>query len=125
MRHLRSALPYGIWPRRALRLVAAGLFLMALVWQHVQATRLGCRVAKAHQRIVALRCANGTLRVQLESFLSPANLSAQARGRLGMSWAAPEAVRTLEGRAPCGPQPNLLQRLISRARRALSGSVPV
>jgi hypothetical protein len=97
-------------------LVAGGLFLMALVWQHVQATRLGYQVEDSRRRILALRCANGTLRMQLESLLAPANLSLQARTRLGMSLAEPESLRHLDGPEAVARR-SLLQRLIARARR--------
>ena len=110
--------------RRRVFLIAAGaFFLMAMVWQHVQATRLGYQVEKARQKILAMRCANGALRMQLESQLSPVNLSLQARGRLGMSLASPGDLRSLDGPAAAA-RTGLLQRLISRARRALSGTAP-
>ena len=107
--------------RRALFFVAPGLFLISLVWQHVQATRLGYRVEKARQQIVAMRCANGTLRMQLETMLSPANLSAQARGRLGMTLAAAQSLRTLDATAAAA-RGGLWRRLISRTRRALASA---
>lgn len=109
--------------RRVLLLAAGAFFLMAMVWQHVQATRLGYRVEKVRQQILAMRCANGALRMQLESQLSPANLSLQARTHLGMSLASPESLRSLDGPASAA-RTGLLQRLISRARRALSGTSP-
>ena len=112
-------------PHRAFRLVAAGLFLIALAWQHDLATRLGYRVEKARQRIIAQRCANGALRIELETVLSPANLSAQARGRLKMSLVGPESLRNLEARAPAHAAPaGLLSRLIALTRRAFGGSIP-
>jgi len=111
----------GPRPRRALRLAAAGLFLMALVWQHVQATRLGYRVERSRQRIVALRCAQGALRSELEALLAPVSLSAQARGRLGMTLAEPQFFRSLDGPAAAASRSGFLQRLISRTRRVLVG----
>jgi hypothetical protein len=108
---------------RALRLAAGGLFLMAMAWQHVQATRLGYDVERSRQRILALRCANGTLRMQLESTLSPANLSSQARSRMGMSLVEPEALRPLDAPALGAPPSGIVQRLISRTRRAFGGTL--
>jgi hypothetical protein len=92
-----------------------------LVWQHVQATRLGYRVEKARQQILAMRCTNGALRMQLETNLSPANLALLARTRLGMSLAAPQSLRSLDGPAAASRM-GLLQRLLSRTRRALAGT---
>ncbi|MCX5794361.1 MAG: hypothetical protein NTY77_02545 [Elusimicrobia bacterium] len=100
-------------------LVTGGAFLMALVWQHVQATRLGYRVESARQHIIAMRCSNGALRMQLETLLAPANLSAQARGRLGMSLATPQSFRSLDGPTATVSRSGLLQRLISRTHRVL------
>lgn len=108
--------------RRVLLLAAGGLFLMALVWQHVQATRLGYRVEKARQQILTMRCTNGALRMQLETALSPANLSLLARTRLGMSLAAPQSLRSLDEPAAAASRSGLLQRLLSRTRRALAGT---
>jgi hypothetical protein len=105
--------------RRVYWLVGTGAFLMALVWQHVEATRLGYRVESARQHIIAMRCSNGALRMQLETILSPANLSAQARGRLGMTLAMPQSSHNLEKPTATASRTGLLQRLISRTRRAL------
>jgi hypothetical protein len=106
----------GSQRRRVFLLAAGALFLMALVWQHVQATRLGYHVENSRRKILALRCANGALRMQVETLLSPANLSLQARARLDMTLAAPESLRHLDGPAAVA-RTGLLQRLISRARR--------
>jgi hypothetical protein len=108
--------------RRAYWLVATAIFLLALVWQHVEATQLGYRVESARRHILAMRCSNGALRVQLETILSPANLSAQARSRLGMALAAPQSLRSLDGPAATASRTGLLQRLISRTRRVLGTS---
>jgi len=118
MKQRHSSSSSGVRPRRAFKLAAAALFFMALVWQHVQATRLGYQVEQARQRILALRCVNGALRMELESILSPAHLCALARGRMGMSLAAPESLRRLEASAPAGPRPGFLRHLISRTRQA-------
>ncbi|MDD5628587.1 MAG: hypothetical protein PHU21_05955 [Elusimicrobia bacterium] len=108
--------------RRVYWLVAGGAFLMAIVWQHVQATRLGYRVESARQQILLMRCSNGALRMRLEALLAPANLSAQARGRLGMSLAAPQSLRSLDGPTGAAAPAGLLQRLISRTHRVFSGT---
>ena len=116
---MRQRQPADLQRRRVYWLVASGVFLMAMVWQHVQATRLGYRVESARQHIIAMRCSNGALRMQLETILSPANLSAQARGRLGMTLAAPQSFRSLDGPTATASRTGLFQRLISRTRRTL------
>jgi hypothetical protein len=105
--------------RRAHYLIAVGMYLTALVWQHVEATRLGYRVESARQKILAMRCANGAQRMQLEAILAPSNLSAQARGRLGMTLAEPQSLRSLDGPSATASRTNLLQRLILLTRRTL------
>lgn len=92
---------------------------MALVWQHVEATRLGYRVESARQHILAIRCSNGALRMQLETILSPANLAAQARGRLGMTLATPQSFRSSDATTATTSRTGFLYRLISRTRRTL------
>jgi hypothetical protein len=104
---------------RVYRLVAIGVFLMAMVWQHVEATRLGYRAESTRRTILAMRCANGALRMQLDTILSPANLSAQARGRLGMTLAAPQYLRNLDGPTATASRTGILQRLLARTRRTL------
>jgi hypothetical protein len=110
--------------RRICWFLAAGVYLLGLVWQHVEATRLGYRVEGARQHILALQCSNGAARMQLETILSPANLSAQARGRLGMTLASPQSLRSLDETAAAGARITLLQRLISRTRRVLGHDAP-
>jgi hypothetical protein len=108
--------------RRIYWFLATGAFLMALAWQHVEATRLGYRVEIARRNILAMRCANGAMRMQLETILSPANLSVQARSRLGMTLAEPQFFRSLDGPTATASRTGFLQRLISRTRRVLVGS---
>ena len=96
-----------------------------MVWQHVQATRLGYQLDKARQHLLALRCANGTLQSEIDTILSPANLSVQARGRMGMSLAGLDSLRMLTKSPLDKPHSGLLQRLLSRTHRALTASFDV
>ena len=107
-------------PRRrgAGKLAAAGLFLTAVVWQHVEATRLGYQVERSRKQISTLRCAQGALQTELEDLLSPYNLSAQAHGRLGMVLVSPASLRRLDDDTMTAQaRPGLLRRLLSRTRR--------
>jgi len=95
------------------------LFLTTVVWQHVEATRLGYQVERSRKQISTLRCAQGALQTELEDLLSPASLSAQARGRLGMVLGSPASLRRLDDDTMTAQaRPGLLRRLLSRTRRA-------
>ena len=111
--------------RRACQVAAALLFVSAMAWQHVQATHLGYQLDKARQRLLVLRCAQGTLQSEIESILSPANLSAQARGRMGMSLADLDSLRVLAKSPLDKSSSGILRRLLTRARRALSATFDV
>ena len=81
--------------KKTLKIVAASLLLLALAWQHVTATRLGYEVARARQEGNQLRARLGGEQLELETTLSPAQLAAHAKARLGMFPAPPEALRIL------------------------------
>jgi hypothetical protein len=95
--------------------------MFGLVWQHVQATRLGYQVERSRRHILALRAANGELQMELETALAPARLSSEARGRMGMAWAAPESVRLLVPASTGERHRGLIGRLIARTWRVLAG----
>lgn len=106
--------------KRSLQIVLASLLLLALAWQHVTATRLGYEVERARQEGQSLRGRIGTLQLELETSLSPAQLATRAKARLGMFPAPPEALRILGG-ADEPQAPGFLTRLFS-SRRAGSAS---
>lgn len=85
------------------KILAGGAFVSILVWQHVQATKLGYAVEKARASIHRRRAQMTSDQVELESRLSPAHLAAAARGRLGMIPLAPEAVRILSPLSESAP----------------------
>ncbi|MEK7381883.1 MAG: hypothetical protein AAB262_01190 [Elusimicrobiota bacterium] len=89
----------GFGPGAAARLAGAGVLVLFLSWQHIQATRLGYQVetARKHARILNGRVA--AKRVDLEARLSPAEVAARA-SRLGLVPVAPDALRRL---SPSGP----------------------
>ncbi len=70
--------------------------VLSLVWQHVEATRIGYRVENSRRQIVRLRAENAGLRRELESRLAPAQLALNAEKRLGMILANPESLRILD-----------------------------
>ena len=98
--------------QRTFRIVLASICLLALAWQHVQATRLGYRVETSRKRVQALKGRLGSLQMELQTSLSPAQLAARARGRLGLQPASPESLRLL-GEAPgARVRDSLLTRLL-------------
>jgi hypothetical protein len=108
--------------RRTFRIVLASLGLLALAWQQVQATRLGYRVEAARKQALTLRGRIGAMQMQLQSDLSPAQLALQARTRLGMLPASPEALRLLDDAGARVPD-SFLSRLLSRTWRSLTASL--
>lgn len=105
--------------RRTVLIFGASLLVLSLVWQHIQATRLGYDVERTRRQAQGLRARIGGLRMELETELSPKHLASQARARLGMYPAPPDALRALgapsDGRAP----ETFLSRLISRSWRTV------
>lgn len=81
--------------RRNVRIVGAALLVLALAWQHVQATRLGYQVERARRQCRVLKGRVAALEMQFESRLSPAELARLAESRLSMEPASPEAIRRL------------------------------
>lgn len=82
-------------PKPTSRILGASLLVLALAWQHVQATRLGYQVEKLRREAELLKGQNASLAMELESRLSPASVSALAKERLGMFPAPPESLRIL------------------------------
>lgn len=77
------------------RILAASLLVLALAWQHIQATRLGYQVERSRREAQLLKGQNASLAMELESRLSPARVSVRAKERLGMFPAPPESLRIL------------------------------
>lgn len=98
-----------------------GLLVLFLCWQHVSATRLGYRVAQSRKEIQRVKSRVETMRLQLDSSLSPGALAAEA-GRRGLVPAAPDSLRLLPGReSPLGWLSRLLARAPKPLRSALQG----
>ncbi|OGR84097.1 MAG: hypothetical protein A3J74_08740 [Elusimicrobia bacterium RIFCSPHIGHO2_02_FULL_57_9] len=65
-----------------------------MVWQHIQATRLGYAVENSRRQARILKSRIGSLQMELETSLSPAQLTLRA-GSLGMVPAPPQSLRIL------------------------------
>ena len=109
--------------KRTFRVVLVSAYVLALAWQHIEATRFGYQVESARRRVHSLQGRLGTLQMDLQTSLSPIQLAAQARARLGMQPASPEFVRVIG--CPALPRANdsFLSRLLSRTRRSLTPSL--
>lgn len=92
--------------------VGLGLILL-LVWEQVQATRLGYRVEEARGAVQAQENQNAYLRLELQRWKSPARLSEAARRRLGMQPALPSSIVLLPAPPPERPAP-FWARLLSK-----------
>lgn len=106
--------------RRTLKILSGGLLVLALVWQHTQATRLGYQVELSRGQAHILRGRISSLRMELETSLSPGQLALRARSKLGMFPAAPESLRILGQSPAAAPQETLLGRLLPKSWRALA-----
>jgi hypothetical protein len=104
--------------KRNFKIVAGSLLVLTLAWQHVQATRLGYAVEQARRQTHALKGRIGTLQVQLETSLAPAQLSAQAKA-MGMVQAGPESLRILDAAGAAPADGTFLSRIFTRSWRAL------
>lgn len=109
--------------QRNVRIVGAALLVLALAWQHVQATRLGYQVERARRQSQGLKGRVAALQMQLESRLSPAELARLAETRLSLEPASPESVRRLADAPLPGPHGGLLGRLLPRSWTRLLGRV--
>src|SRR5215472_16006297 len=105
---------------RNLRIVSVSLVILALVWQHIQATRLGYEVERSRRETQALKGRVAAARMELETVHSPSHLAQQAKARLGMFPASPEALRVLPESAIPAPRPTLLGRFFGRSWRRLT-----
>lgn len=106
--------------RRNLIIAAGGLLLLTLVWQHIQATRLGYEAESCRLQARSLRSRLSAMEMEIETSLSPAQLALRARDRLGMIPASPEVLRVLGAPAPPASQEGFLRRLFARSRRSLA-----
>ena len=104
---------------RTLKIVYAALFVLALAWQQIEATRLGYAVEKSRKQEHILRGRIGAIQLELEKTLSPAQLALQARARLNMQPASPEALRILGDGTEAPAELGLLRRLMSWGGRVM------
>jgi hypothetical protein len=103
--------------QRTFRIVVVSVGVLALAWQQIEATRLGYQVERSRAQLHALQGRLGTLQMDLQTSLSPAQLALQARTKLGMQPASPECLRLLGSPANPAAGDSFLSRLLSRTWR--------
>lgn len=82
-------------------LCAAGTAMaFLLVWEQVQATRLGYKVSRRRAQLRRRLDRTAYLRLELARVQAPARLAVEARRRLGMAPAGPESLVFLESEVP-------------------------
>ena len=106
--------------RRAAKIASGALLLLALVWQHVQATRLGYEVERSRRQVQSLKGRLAGLRAELEAASAPARLAERARTRLGMFPASPESLRRLPEAPEARADETLLGRIFPKRRSPAS-----
>ena len=109
--------------QRTLRIVSVSIVVLAMAWQQIEATRLGYRVESSRRQLRALKGRIALMQIELETSLSPAQLAAQARTRLGMQPASPETIRILDGGAILRARDSFFSRLLSRTWRSLTSGL--
>lgn len=105
---------------RTIKIMAASLLILSLVWQHIQATRLGYEVENTRRQAHRLRGRIGALQMELQKSVSPALIASQARARLGMFPAGPESLRIMDGPEASRAGATFFARLLSRLTGVLS-----
>ena len=105
-------------PKRRWQAAGACAFILCLIWQHVQATKIGYQVAQSRSEIHALRGRISSLRKELAKSLSPAQLARKASEQ-GMYPAPPDSLRQLPPETPRRSRKTFLSRLIPRSWRTL------
>lgn len=105
---------------RSLKILAAGLLALAMVWQHIEATRLGYEVEISRKQASRLKSRIAAVQMDLQRSVSPAHLALQARSRLGMFPLRPEALRLIGVPPGAGDKGPFLARFFSRLIQSLS-----
>ena len=105
--------------KRTFQIVSISLLLLALVWQHIEATRLGYEAERSRRQASLLRGKIGCLRMDMETSIAPAQLALKAKTKLGMLPAGPESLRILGGESPAPAKETLLGRLFPKSWRSL------
>jgi len=86
---------------RTIALCTAGTAMaFLLIWEQVQATRLGYQVSRRRAQLRRRLDRTAYLRLELARIQAPARLAAEARRRLGMAQAGPESLVFLESSVP-------------------------
>ena len=104
--------------KRTAKIIGASFLVLFLVWQHIQATRLGYEVERSRRETNVIKGRIATLEMELETSLAPAQLAAAAKSRLGMSPATPDALRFIGQPAQARQEETLLSRWFGRPWRS-------
>lgn len=94
------------------KIVVGGILVLVLVWQHVQATKIGYEVEKSREQVHRLEGRVSAGRLELEKSLAPAQLALTAKMRLGMLPVAPASLRLLGGPASDAQRSNWFAHLV-------------
>ena len=99
---------------RSLKIAGASLLVLAMVWQHIQATRLGYEVESSRKETHRLKGRIASLQMDLQRSVSPARLASQARSRLGMFPVNPASLRIMNNPGNAAEKETFFARLLSR-----------
>lgn len=99
---------------RSMKIAGAGLLVLSMVWQHIQATRLGYEVESSRKQAQRLKGRIAALQMDLQTSVSPARLASQARTKLGMFPVSPESLRIISAPGIAPEKETFLARLLSR-----------
>ncbi|MBI4248294.1 MAG: hypothetical protein HY611_02235 [Elusimicrobia bacterium] len=86
--------------RKLAALFGLSAVVFVLVWQHVEATRLGYQVQKVRKKITWQAGQNAYYTQQIQNFKSPDRLMARASRELNMVIPPPEAIVSLYDSKP-------------------------
>jgi hypothetical protein len=102
---------------RTTKIIAGSLFVLGLAWQQIEATRLGYEVERSRREARILRGRIGAIEIQLETSLSPARLSAQAK-MMGMIPSEPAQLRVLDDGKAAPQRESFFSRLLAKGLKA-------
>jgi hypothetical protein len=88
--------------------------VLAMAWQHIQATRLGYEVESTRRQAHRLKGRIASLQMDLQTSVSPARLASQAKSRLGMFPVSPGSLRIMNSPESAAEKETFFARLLSR-----------
>ncbi|MBU2575281.1 MAG: hypothetical protein KKH28_14525 [Elusimicrobia bacterium] len=91
-------------------LLSAGTIFFIFAWGNVQATRLGYNIEELRKEIANLETGNNYLKKEIQTFMSPERLQAEAV-KIGLVYPEPDSIVLLEEKATDKPAKGWLARL--------------